>query len=60
MGLKVLLAILGLASAVFAWWVKADSEKKKKIQDRKQEIKDAVESGDVSRIHRIIDRLRSK
>lgn len=59
MTLKIILALLGLASSVFVWWVKNDSEKKKRVAERKQEIKDAVNSGDVSRINSIIQQLRS-
>lgn len=58
--IKVILALLSLASSVFVWLVKNDSEKKKKIAERKKEIKDAVYSGDVARIHAIIDGLRGK
>ena len=56
--IKVILALLSLASSVFVWWMKNDSEKKKRVAERKQEIKDAVTSGDVSRLHNIIDGLR--
>lgn len=58
MSLKIVLALLSLASSVFVWWVKNDQDKKKRLAERKQEIKDAVYSGDVSRIHAIIDGLR--
>ena len=40
------------------WFVKHNDRKLKEKDDRKKEIKDAVASGDVSRIHRIIDQLR--
>lgn len=60
MALKVILALLSLAGSVFVWWVKNDSDNKKKVAERKQEIKDAVYSGDVSRLHNIIDQLRGK
>lgn len=58
MSLKIVLALLSLASSVFVWWVKNDQDKKKRLAERKQEIKDAVYSGDVSRIHAVIDGLR--
>lgn len=56
--LKLLLGILSLVGSIFAWWMKNDAEKKKRVAERKQEIKDAVTSGDVSRLHSIIDGLR--
>lgn len=59
MALKIILAMLGLMSSMFVWWVKNDSEKKKKVAERKKEIKDAVYSGDVSRLNSIIQQLRS-
>jgi hypothetical protein len=58
MALKVILALLSLAGSVFVWWVKNDSEKKRRVSERKKEIEDAVYSGDVSRLHSIIDGLR--
>jgi hypothetical protein len=58
MSLKVILALLSLAGSVFVWWAKNDTEKKKRVAERKQEIKDAVTSADVSRLHSIIDGLR--
>ena len=58
--LKIVLALLSLASSVFVWWIKNDTEKKKAVADRKQEIKDAVYSGDVARINAIVDQLRRK
>ena len=57
---KVILALLSLASSVFIWWIKNDTEKKKAVADRKEEIKDAVYSGDVARINAIVDGLRRK
>ena len=59
MALKVILTLLSLAGSVFVWWVKNDSDKKKRVAERKQEIKDAVYSGDVSRINALIQQLRS-
>jgi uncharacterized protein HemX len=56
-------AIAGIAAlglAIFAWWAKQNDSKTKERESRKQEIKDAVKSGDISRIHSIIDRLRGK
>ena len=58
MALKLILALLSLAGSVFVWWAKNDSEKKKKVAERKQEIKDAVYSGDIARLHSVIDKLR--
>jgi hypothetical protein len=55
---KLLLALLQLAGALLVWWIKADADKKKAQAERKQEIKDAVFSGDVSRINAVVQRLR--
>lgn len=52
-------AIAGLFAfllAVLAWL----KDRQRESVRRKQEIKDNVESGDVSRIHATIDRLRRK
>jgi flagellar basal body-associated protein FliL len=57
--LKLFLAMLSLATSIFVWWMKNDSEKKKKVSDERKEIKDAVNSGDVARINAVIQRLRS-
>lgn len=57
MGLKILLAMLGLASAIFGWWVKYDYEKKKK----KKEIDDEIDKADSARdLFRLFDKLRDK
>lgn len=59
MSLKVVLALLSLATSIFVWFVKNDSEKKKKVADERKEIKEAVYSGDIARINAIINKLRS-
>ena len=56
--LKLLFGIISLAAAIFGWWVKNDAEKKKRVAERKQEIKDAVYSGDIAGLHSVIDGLR--
>lgn len=58
--MKLALALISLIGSVFVWWVKQDAEDKAKKAERKKEIKDAVFSGDVSRIHAVIDGLRRK
>jgi hypothetical protein len=58
MALKVIFALISLAGSVFVWWVKQDVEKKRRLIVRKQEIKDAVYSGDIALLHSIIDKLR--
>ena len=57
--LKLILAIISLVTSIFVWWIKQDADKKKRVAERKQEIKDAVYSGDASRINSIIQQLRS-
>lgn len=57
--MKLALALVSLFGSLFVWWVKQDADKKALDAERKKEIKDAVYSGDISRIHRIIDGLRS-
>lgn len=58
--MKLALAIISLMGSIFVWWIKQDADKKALNAERKKEIKDAVYSGDVSRIHAIIDGLRGK
>jgi hypothetical protein len=57
MGFKILLAFLGLATAVFSWWVKVDFEKKQKRQKIDEEI-DAIDNADDAT--RMADKLRDK
>lgn len=56
--MKLTLALLSLAGSVFVWWVKQDSDRKKAYAERKQDIKDAVESNDIARLNAIICQLR--
>jgi hypothetical protein len=56
--MKLALALISLLGSIFVWWIKQDEEKKKRVSERKQEIKDAVYSGDVGRLHAVIDSLR--
>lgn len=58
MTLKFLLALISLASTVLVWWIKANNDDKAEKSRRKEDIKDAVFSGDVSRINAVIQRLR--
>lgn len=50
--------LVSLAAAIFAWYIKRTDDKGKKDASDKQEIKDVVNSGDDSRLHSLIDRLR--
>jgi uncharacterized Tic20 family protein len=56
--MKLLLALISLIGPIIAWMIKNDAESKQEKKERKQEIKDAIASGDISRIHAVIDRLR--
>lgn len=56
--MKLALALITLLGTVISWWIRASDESKKEKKERKQEIKDAVFSGDVSRINAVIMRLR--
>jgi uncharacterized Tic20 family protein len=56
--MKLALALVSLFGSLFVWWVKQDADKKALNAERKKEIKDAVYSGDVARIHAVIDRMR--
>lgn len=53
--LKVILAFLSLATAVFLWWVKNNAEKKAKIKEKDNEIDKA---NDARSIFRLFDRMR--
>ena len=50
--------LVALALGIWAWWAKNNDAKKKADEARRKEIHDAVHSGDVSRIHAIVDRMR--
>lgn len=52
-GLALVLSIM-----VLKWWFAKNDKREKEKADAKKEISDAVASGDVARIHRIIDRMR--
>jgi hypothetical protein len=56
--MKFALAILQLIATVFTWWIKNNSSEKEKHDATKKEIHEAIASGDVARVHRIIDKLR--
>ncbi len=56
--LSVIGSFLALAILVFKWWTDDSKKKDEKFNADKQAIKDAVDSGDNSRIHAIIDQLR--
>lgn len=53
----MILGIIQLTIAVWVAWAKADGEKKEKVKELKKEADDAVESGDIPRLHRIIERI---
>ncbi len=54
---KMILGIIQLTLAVWVAWAKADGEKKENVKELKKEADDAVESGDIPRLHRIIERI---
>lgn len=51
-------AVAGVVLLVIQLWAKANDTKAKEKADAKKETKDAVDSGDVSRINAVIQRLR--
>lgn len=55
--MKALLAIVGLATAVFVWWAKNDAEKKQKRKDLDDEIDKASSITDFIDID---DKLRNR
>jgi hypothetical protein len=48
--LQILLGIIGLAATVFAWWAKADADKKKAIADEDAKIDAANNADDITHI----------
>lgn len=57
MAWKLLLAVLGLATAVFSWWVKHDFEVKQKRKKTDEEI-DAIDDADA--VAHIAGKLRNR
>ena len=55
--LQILLTVVGLGASIFAWWIKQDADKKKKVSDEDKKIDDAVTSDDLLRE---FDKLRHK
>jgi hypothetical protein len=55
---KLFLSIVQLLLTFWIAWAKADSEKKQKTKDLKQEVNDAIKSGDISRVNILIHRIR--
>lgn len=55
--IQLLLAALGLAATIFAWWMKNDADKKKAITDEDKEIDSA---NDANSLLRFFNRLRGK
>lgn len=55
--LQLILASLGLATAVFMWWAKNDADKKKEIEDEDAKI-DAANS--ITDFVHIDDELRER
>lgn len=57
-----LISVIGLGLylfiMIFKWWIEKSDNKQKRKDIEKQEIKDIIRSGDNSRIHGLIDRLR--
>lgn len=47
--LQVLLALLGLAATAFAWWMKNDADKKKRIDDEDKKIDSLNGADDIIR-----------
>ena len=58
--MRLALAILQLLATVLTWWIKNNSSEKEKHDATKKEIHEAIASGDVGRVHAVIDRLRRK
>lgn len=56
--LQLLVGIIALALLWTTWWFKRQDAIKKERSDAKKAISDAIASGDISRIHAIIDGLR--
>lgn len=56
--MKLILALISLIGPVLSWLIQKNQKSEQERKDRKQEIKDAVFSGDVSRINAIVQRLR--
>lgn len=57
MALQIILAILGLATAAFAWWVKNDADKKAK----RKELDDEIDKADsITDFIDIDDKLRNR
>lgn len=55
--LQILIAVLTLAASVFAWWVKKNADKQKRITDEDAKI-EAVTNADSTIIE--LDRLRNE
>lgn len=56
--MKLLLALIGLIGPVISWLIKNNEATTQAKKERKQEIKDAVFSGNVANINACIQRLR--
>ena len=56
--MKLLLALIGLIGPIISWMIRNNDESKEAKKERKQEIKDAVFSGNVSSINAVINKLR--
>lgn len=58
--LTVIGLALMLAIYIAQWWFKRNDKTQKAKDDLDKEIKEAIASGDVSRINNVIQRLRGK
>lgn len=55
--LQILLALLGLAGTLFAWWINNNSQKKQRISDEDKKI-DSISNADDAIVE--FDRLRNE